>query len=347
MEFLPWSKKTLSKVLMKHQKKLLGTLDLQLSAACSGANCIYCDSKPKAGCANENESNWSQLHDLLLQSVRLGLDWIYICGLGEPLEDPVFDKIINFTKKEEINVSVFTNGVFISDKQIAKTLKESNVNIVLKLDTFDENAFDIILGKDGIAKKIYNANELLLEVGYGSRDGLYTDLAYSIVPTIHSLKGIPSVINFANKHGIFPSVGELEFAGLASDENIFSSLNLTTEEKIELKILFDEYAKGIYKRPICPAIITGIHIDNVGNCIVDKVSGLNCKWFLLTEPDIKIIGNINRDSVAELFHKVIAYRKNVLFENKNIIKTYAEKKIIFGGCGGNILEIIDLAYKTI
>lgn len=343
VEYIPWSRKVLDNNIKLQKQGRMPVLDLELSAQCTGACCIYCDSKPKVGCAHADEMDWAQLSCVLKQSKDLGVVWVYTCGLGEPMEDGKFWDMLDFLKKHNIGLSMFTNGIFIRDTYIAKKLKESNVHIILKLDTFDGKKYDRILNKKGVADKIYAANEYLLSVGYGSKENKYTDLAYSIVPTIFSIQGIPEVISFAEKHGVFPSIGELENAGNVYRKGIKDVIDITQDDMIELKALADSYSKTKYKRPICSAIFTGIHIDNMGDCVVDRQSGLNCKWFLLNEPDVRTIGNVKELSVRELFERVNAYRKEQFIKNRELFNEYTNGKFIFGGCGGNIQEVFKLA----
>ena len=345
VEFYPWSRKVLNENIKSQQIGRMPVLDLELTAQCTGASCIYCDSKPKVGCAHANEIDWVLLNDVLVQSKELGLKWIYTCGLGEPMEDGKFWNLLDFIKNNGINLSMFTNGVFIKDINIARRLKESNVHIILKLDTFDEKKFDRVLNKPGTAKKVYDANEYLLSAGYGSKDGKYTDLAYSIVPTILSLDGIPSVIDFADRNGVFASIGELENAGNVYAKGIKDIIDVSSDDLLKLKNYADSYADGAYKRPICSAILTGLHIDNLGDCIVDRQSGLNCKWFLLNEPDTYYIGNVKKDLVAALLKKVNDYRKEQFIKNRELFNEYRQGKFVFGGCGGNISEVFELAFK--
>lgn len=345
-EFIPWSKQVLNNNIAAQKVHKMPVLDLELTAQCTGACCIYCDSKPSVGpCGHAHEINWSELSNIIAQSHKLGLKWIYTCGLGEPMEDPKFWEMLSFIKQNDINLSMFTNGVFIKDKYVAKCLKESNVHIVLKLDTFDSKQFDKILGARGTAEKIYAANEHLLSVGYGAQENNTTNLAYSIVPTYFSIEGIPKVIEFAEKNGVFASIGELENAGNVYRKDIKQILDVSPEQLDNLKNLADKYAGGAYKRPICSAIFTGIHIDNLGRCVVDRQSGLNCKWFLLNEPDVHITGDIRTDSIEELFAKVSSYRKQQFTINKTIFEGYRKGKFVFGGCGGNIQEVFEQAFE--
>lgn len=112
------------------------------------------------------------------------------------------------------------------------------------MDTFEKTAFDKILGGKGRAGKVYCALEDLLDAGYGRKER-YTDLAFSIVPTSLSIQGIPKVIEFALHNGIFPSVGELEKSGLATEyfqkRADIELINSITEKTNKLKYLYSIY----------------------------------------------------------------------------------------------------------
>lgn len=341
-EYKPWSKEVLDNSIVLQNNGMIPTLDIELTAKCSGACCIYCDSKPQV-CAleQEGEINFSDLKSVLLDAISYGLKWVYTCGLGEPLEDGKFWDMIHLLKAKGVGLSMFSNGVFIRDVNVAKELKEHNVNIILKMDTFDEEKFDTILGKKGVAQKIYAARDYLLEAGYGESNG-YTDFAFSIVPTSLSIGGISDVVSFSKKYGIFASIGELEQAGEVINNNINAELAVSHDAVVSLKRIADEYIEGCYMRPICPCILTGLHIDNLGNCIVDKDTGLNCKWFLLRDPRTVKLGNIKNENIRYLFNKVNDYRKHCFYTKHELIRKTCGISYVFGGCGGNPKDIIEL-----
>lgn len=345
VQYLPWSKDTLQFCINATKEGMIPTIDLELTAKCSAAACIYCDSMPDV-CANPKvkELPLDTTLNMLKQATDRGLKWIYTCGLGEPLEDKRFPAILNFLKEQDISLSMFTNGQFIDSINMAKRLKDCNVNLILKMDTFDNNKFDKILGGKGRAEKIYRAIDYLLEVGYTNiKTDNCTDLAFSIVPTQLTIEDIPQVVDFCLKHNIFPSVGELESAGNVVTYNLVEILGLN-ENKLKSIRHETELEQMNYMRPICPAILTGLHIDNQGNCIVDTVTGLNCKWFLLSDPHTKIIGNVKDLSIVDLYESVTLYRDRCFKENIEMINEYEKISYVFGGCGGSPSEIIRL-YK--
>jgi MoaA/NifB/PqqE/SkfB family radical SAM enzyme len=339
--YYPWSEEVLNECINDYLQGKLPTIDLDLTARCTKCSCIYCDSIPSVGKKNPLELTLSETIQFLKEAKEFGAKWIYVCGLGEPFEDTRFFDIVAYSRKLDINFSVFTNAQFIT-KEVAKLLHEHNVFLIIKLDTFDEQTFDRILGGKGRAKRIYQAIEYLLEVGYTQNNkNKSTDLAFSIVPTRLNLSTIPDVIAFAKEHNIFPSIGELEFSGRAKIPSIYEELRLSYNEIKHLKNVVEEMLWPDYKRPICPAILTGIHINNIGDCVVDKATGLVCKWFLLREPRIKIIGNIRRCDLLTLFNRVKKYRQEC-FTHREIIHKH-EIDYIFGGCGGNPRDVIKIA----
>jgi MoaA/NifB/PqqE/SkfB family radical SAM enzyme len=342
-EYIPWSKNTLSDCLNLQSKGFLPTLDLELTAKCSECSCIYCDSKPEVSSSIDfQETGTESILHFISECIPLGLKWVYTCGLGEPLEDDKFWDVLHFLSAHDIKLSMFSNGVVIKDVNTARELKKNGVSIILKMDTFDERQFDKILGRTGAANKIYAARDYLLSAGYAQNPD-YTDFAFSIVPTSISLQGIPAVIAFCKKYNIFASIGELERAGEVVAKNLSPVLGLSEKEVNELKKLADIYYEGCYMRPICPCILTGLHIDNRGDVIVDRITGLNCKWFLLSEPDIYLIGNICGSSASDLFAKVNDYRERAFHQNREIIDSSSNVSYVFGGCGGNPRDILKLA----
>lgn len=160
-----------------------------------------------------------------------------------------------------------------------------------------------------------------------------------------SIDSIPQVVEFCKQHGIFASIGELEQAGEVINNDLNDKLSISQDEIIELKKVADAYIGGSYMRPICPCILTGLHIDNLGNCIVDADTGLNCKWFLLKEPHTVSLGNINNESVLALFKKATEYRKVCFGKEIKSIRKSCDVSYVFGGCGGNPKDIIALALE--
>ena len=146
LEYYPWSKEVLRNCIQMSKLGKIPVLDLELSAKCTGACCLYCDSKPGVcSYAAHDELDYPTLEKMILEGKQKGLQWVFTCGLGEPMEDPKFWDLIKLLRNNDIALSMFSNGIFIQDLETAKKLKDNNVFIILKMDTFDEEKFDTIL----------------------------------------------------------------------------------------------------------------------------------------------------------------------------------------------------------
>ena len=85
LNYLPWSTDNYDDCVARYIKGELPTIDLQLSAKCSHASCVYCDSK--IGHAQRGELSLLEIEKFFLKE-KSDFQWLYICGLGEPLDDP-------------------------------------------------------------------------------------------------------------------------------------------------------------------------------------------------------------------------------------------------------------------
>lgn len=332
--YYPWSETINQKCLEQYTLGRMPVLDLELSARCTHGSCIYCDSK--VGKPYPNELTLSEAIDIVEQGRKLGLQWVYICGVGEPADDEKFFGLIELLRDKGIAVSIFSNGLRFTRADI-KVLRDYKVSLIVKLDSFDPNVFDRILGKSGCAEVIYRTIENLLEQGYAERNKRNeTDLALSIVPTSWTIQDIPHIIEYCEENNIFPSIGELEYSGKA--KGIYKDLSVSKEELLRLKREVEDILGYPYQRPMCPAVIAGLHITNTGKCVVHRDTGLSCQWFLLTEPNMVEIGDVRRDSLVRLNEKLRDYRKMQF--DASMVKADSRIPNVFGGCGGKLEEIL-------
>lgn len=334
--YKPWSPNVIKLSMKKFSGGFLPALDIELSAQCNHNSCIYCDSH--VGFPSWSEPSFDQLKSVIDEGKDLGVEWVYICGLGEPANDDKFFRLIRYLHENEISVSIFSNGIGYSRADV-KYLKNNEVNLILKLDSFNEVVFDHLLGKKGSARQIYKTLQLLLEEGYAERNiDNYSDLAFSIVITKMNLCDIPMIVKYCKENNIFPSVGELEYSGKAKD--LFNKLSPSRDELIDLKNRIDLILGYDYKKPVCPSAIAGLHLNNLGKYVIDEKTGLSCSWYLLMEPRYLEIGQIG-DTLRRVLDRMIQYRKGKLNNIDELIKMYSSH--VFGGCGGDIKTLLDLS----
>ena len=107
---------------------------------------------------HENELSREELCDVIIQAKELGARKIIILG-GEPMLYPNIMEMIQFIKKEELDIELFTNGANIT-LPVAQELLKYNVTVVLKMNTFDEKLQDMLSGKKELISRYRPLSEI-------------------------------------------------------------------------------------------------------------------------------------------------------------------------------------------
>lgn len=327
IQYKPWEKKEVKSLLDKSNKKL-PILDIQLGGACN-LSCIYCDT-PKYGlpCSVDLSSIEKLMKD---GDVR----WIYVCGLGEPTAPANLGhlkQILQWCKQKNIRLSMFSNMLNV-DKELLDYIDDGTLHVLFKLDTFDKSKMAYLYGKDK-GDIILRNYQSLKEVTH-AENGV-TNLGASIVPTSANYDELPYIIDYCMKNDIFPLIGQLEDAGSCS--KIFKDLEVKVEDLVKFRNYLTHKYGVAYEVPTCPATISGIHITNTNNIILDKRTGLSCPWFWLDEPQLQVVGNIQDMNYDEIVNKILEYRSSKLSDVEDMEKHI--ELYPFGGCGGNAKQLL-------
>lgn len=327
MQYRPWEKKEVEN-LISQSNHTLPILDIQLGGACN-LKCIYCDT-PKYGlpCSVDLDSIEKLMND---GSIK----WVYVCGLGEPTAAQNLNHlkaILKMCKDRDIKLSMFSNMLNVDD-ELLRYIDDGTLHVLFKLDTFDKDKMSYLYGKDkgDIFLKNYQA---LKEVTH-TYNGV-TNLGASIVPTSVNYDELLYIINWCMENNIFPLIGQLEDAGSCS--KVYKELEVKEADLLKLREYISRTYGVNYEMPTCPATISGIHVTNTNNVILDKRTGLSCPWFWLDEPQIEVIGNIQDMNYDQIINRILKYRANKLDD-----VAYMEKHIElypFGGCGGNAKTLL-------
>ncbi len=305
---------------------------LELSARCTKCKCIYCDSDCNTDMANE--LSLGEIIHIVDQLSRKGLRWLFICGLGEPSEDPKLIPLLQYVKSKRIRVSMFTNGLGFSPHEI-ETLGQCDAHILLKLDTFRRDIFDRILGQSGAADRILSfLDELIRQEFVKVSPRGETNLAFSIVPTALNINFIPEVVDFCKANSIYPAIGEMEPLGKAA-LNI-GDLRVSRRQLKRLHKEISDILGYTYSRPLCPGILSDFRIDHTGNCIVDQKTGLGCSWFLEELHTPMLIGSLREESVDTIQKKAYSYRQTRVVETLRLLNQ--RKPAIASGGGSRPAE---------
>lgn len=139
------------------------SMEIEFNRSCN-FHCVYCYATNNS--KHENELSREEICDVIIQAKELGARKIIILG-GEPMLYPHVMEMIQFIKKEELDIELFTNGTNIT-LPVARELLKYNVTVVLKMNTFDEKLQDMLSGKKGAYQQIQTAFRNLKEAGYPS-----------------------------------------------------------------------------------------------------------------------------------------------------------------------------------
>lgn len=329
VEYKPWSQETLKPIIEKSNKNL-PILDIQLGGSCN-LNCIYCDTP-----------RYHSPCDVDLESIaRLigeeNIEWVYVCGLGEPSASDNLNhlvQILKLCKENHVKLSMFSN-ILNFNQALFDYVEDGTLHVLFKLDTFNVDKAKYLYGATSEkVKKMYENLDILASLNpvFDNK----SSLGASIVPTSVNQDELSYLVDFCMNNHIFPLIGQLEDAGKGS--NIFDQLEVKDAKLLQLKeYIRKEY--GIeYQMPICPATISAVHITNKNKVIVDEKTGLSCPWFWLGEPALKELGDIREMSYHEIVQNILVYREEKFPQVLEI-----EKKLSFypfGGCGGDAKKLL-------
>lgn len=331
-EFFPWSTKVYQNSIKNYLNGQFSILDIQLNGKCN-YNCIYCDSPDRN---LSSKIDFEHLENLILHQNGL-YEWMFICGLGEPLwkeNKDVLLHLLALCKRKKMKCTIFTNGSNIDDC-IIEYVRSGILFPLIKIDSFSSELAESLYGTSQAAKNLLAIQELFKVAK--EFDDEYYHIAASIVPTSQNLQEIPSIVECCIKNNTFPLLGQLEYAGKAIGS--YNDLLLSKNTLLKLKNQISKICETEYKVPICPSVIAGIHINNDGYVSVDSKSGLSCSWFWLETPQTTNLCEINTiTSLTNAEKAILNYRKKT-FDLLPII-CFNTEQYPFGGCGGNIKDLL-------
>lgn len=330
LEYGPWSQKALDDALHKYRHGDLSILDLQLGGACN-FNCVYCDTPDRLTLSSPKLP--------LVQRIarQANIDWLFFCGLGEPLapaNSAELMRLLGFAEQEGIPCSMFTNASLLTDEVLAH-VQNGTLNVLFKLDSMDPNTLRQLYGTENPALQLRKVKEL---VQFASVSEGCTNLAASIVTTTANYEEIPALLRFCDDHGVFPLIADLEDSGRGRDE--FRALKLGADKLRQLREMVEkDYARD-FVVPICPSVIAGIHISHDNIVLVDQETGLSCHWFWLTEPKVMRLLDIEEDTrYVDIRETILSYRDTRLPGTRRLLEE--DIRLPIGGCGGDIERMLE------
>ncbi len=330
-EYLPWSKKELSKSLQDYRRGNFSILDIELGGDCN-FHCQYCDSPDRK---KAFRVDFSKIDEVLHEGE---IRWIYVCGLGEPTfgkNQAVLEELLSLAEKYHVRCSIFTNIFNFSDKLLEYVDKEI-LYLLFKMDSMDIERLTDLYGVKHMSQQIEKVQEIARHVII--RGGC-TNLAASIVPTKRNYDEICQVVEWCIDKKIYPLVAELEYAGAGTHS--FGQLKLDREELSSIKWQIIENCCEDLKVPICPAMISGIHINHNGIITADEETGFSCHWFWLKDPKVKLLADFNKTGTWKEYSNLVrTYREGQIETVRSYLDKKGDELYVFGGCGGSIKELL-------
>ena len=329
LEYGPWSNASLEDTLGAYRQGHLTILDIQLGSACN-FSCLYCDTPDRE---TTSRPKLSMLKQLASQS---SLDWLFICGLGEPLAGPNADdlfSLLTYCQETGLRCFMFSNLSHLTDRLLS-FVESGTLNILFKLDSLRPGRAGRLYGTDNPGHQLRQVKRL---IGAAAVEGGCTNLAASIVTTAINKDEIEDLLIFCDDHGVFPLVADLEDSGRGSDH--FSQLKLSRAELISVRELIGHRYGREYVVPICPSVIGGIHVGATNHVLVDEYTGLSCHWFWLKEPKVHRLMEIGDEcDIERISARIVQYRETRLAHTRELLGE--DITLPIGGCGGDIERLL-------
>lgn len=312
MEFTP------EEIAESRKKNGLLSLELELSRICN-LRCVYCYAS--SGVPLDGELTFSEIQDVVLQAVDLGVKKIIILGGGEPLLYPQLIELIDFIQSKKIIVDLFTNGLTLSE-EVAQKLFDRKVGVVLKMNSRKAEVQDYLAGKVGAYDAICKALAALQKVGYPEEE---RSLGVETIICGPNYDELPDLWRWARREGIVPYIEAMTMQGRATE---YKDLEVSSEK---VKTLFEELSRIDREEFECswsphPPLVASQCARHEYSCTVTSIGEIHpCPGVNLSS------GNIRETKLADILNGSEVFRD--LRDIRNTIK---------GKCA--TCEIIDQCY---
>jgi hypothetical protein len=184
-------------------------IGIGVKAVCN-YDCVYCyagHSEKKGDLSTE------QYLDVVSQAAEIGVKTIILTGAGGKSEPGLFKgllPILDAASAKGINTAIFTNGSAFGDDKVARVhgltakamaqrIRELNCSLFVACETMQPELYL------KITKKPYAEFELglqnLIDAGFVTRPGSAASLTFSSVVMRENFEELPSLKEFAHRHG--------------------------------------------------------------------------------------------------------------------------------------------------
>jgi radical SAM protein with 4Fe4S-binding SPASM domain len=241
------------------QNGRLLSMEIEFNSVCN-FRCVYCYASENG--RRRDELTRDQFKDVITQAKGLGARKIIVLG-GEPMLYPHLLEMIGFIRGQGMDIELFTNGTGITP-EMARTLYDLKVRVVLKMNTFDEKLQDTMSGRKGAYAQIKDAFNNLKLAGYPSEDRF---MGVSTIICRQNIDELSRMWEWLRDQNIVPYFEMITPQGGAKDN---AALDITTRQAEEFfnKIAeLDRTKYGNHWDPR-PPLVGGVCLRHQFSCAV-------------------------------------------------------------------------------
>ena len=284
------------------------SMEVEFNQSCN-FRCIYCyatDSNHR-----HNELTREEFRDVISQAKELGARKIIILG-GEPMLYEHILEMIRFIRDLDMEIELFTNGTNVTP-EMARTLYEQRVRIVLKMNSFDESLQDTLAGRKGAYTQIQEAFNNLKLAGYPSPD---CPMGVSSIICQQNVEELPRMWEWLRDQNILPYFEMMTPQGGARAHNMLELDSRALEDFFRRIAEIDRTKYGHHWDPK-PPLVSGECLRHQFSCAVNS-EGYVQSCVGITIP----IGNVRQQRL-----------KDILRDSEVVQDLKSYKEMIKGPCG--------------
>ena len=269
-------------------------LAMNMTSACN-YQCPYCFVGLENLKAARDELVLEDKLRVIREAKECGLRVVSMPGRGEPMADRNFWTVLEETERLGLWVVVYTNGCLLDSAQI-KQLKDSPVSLFLKVDSFDPDIYEQMVGKQGVFERLRRNIDVLLEHFHEPKidgDRIITRLGINSVVTAQTAESIPTIHRWCQNHGIYYTCRSPVKVGEAA-----ITWDMLVQDQAErLRAIGQQYTARNFTSSTelgqCGIYLFGITVDNNGEVLVCPDA----------HSDFGRIGNVKKSSLRELIRR--------------------------------------------
>jgi radical SAM protein with 4Fe4S-binding SPASM domain len=243
------------------QNGRLLSMEIEFNSICN-FRCVYCYAFENG--RKRNELTKEQFQDVITQAKQLGARKMIVLG-GEPMLYPDILEMIGFIRNLDMEIELFTNGTGITP-EMAHTLYDHKVRVVLKMNSFDEKLQDTLSGRKGAYAQIHEAFTNLKQAGYPSDDRF---MGVSTIICKQNIEELPRMWEWLRDQNIAPYFEMITPQGGAKD-NVALDISTRQAEEFFHKIAELDRRKYGNNWDPRPPLVGGVCLRHQFSCAVSS-----------------------------------------------------------------------------